>query len=435
MFIKLIKIGTTPDRRGRFLECQRLWNEAMSRCDGFVDAVVASDTAHQTDIYILVIWRDRESLERFMRDVHDKVEAASGIRGSYDSIAVAHLDVEDDLLPSGAGHLLFGTGAQGIVALSEAYRASAILRSAVACGFFDAIGGQTYTPAELAATLKAPESVVYRLAQALAALGLAVIEAGRITLTETSRRYLCRGDPHYLGHLVLHNTRPALWERWGKLKALLKLDYAAPDLPDHQIFISAMGDVACAGQARQLVERVDLSDRSRLLDIGGAGGDYAIALAENYPSLSADILDLADTQAEALARMGRSAAAERLHFVVGDYRQTLPQGPYDVVLLSNILRGECEAHAVALVKHVAEVLENGGLLIVQDLFPDTTAGLSGLLASFFSLHLPDALNPSSSTVVSMLQAVGFRNIDIKLLDTPLIANKLITAVASGKTAE
>ena len=434
MFIKLIQIGTTPDRRQEFLDRQQLWNAEMSKCPGFIDAVVASAENDDGDIFIISVWRDSQCLEAFMADAHDRIEETSGIRAYYDHIKVSLLDVEDGLLGSGAGHLLFGSGAEGIVALSEAYRASIILRTGLTSGFFESVGNDGETLENLTRHLSAPQAYVASLAWAFTAMGLVTLEDNQVLPTHTMRTFLLGDSPAYLGHLVLHNTQPFLWQRWGDLQNSLDLKNASPVATGQEIFTLAMGDIAAAGQADQLLKHVNLEGHQRLLDIGGAAGEYAIALAERYPDLTVDILDVDETKKVAKQRIDRSPAAKRLSFIVGDYRRDLPQDTYDAVLLSNVLRGESDDDGKALLAAIANTLSPYGLLIVQDLFPDTPAGVSGILSSFFALHLPDALNPNSDTLIAMLEQAGFTDIKEQLLDQPIVANKVILARRNIMTA-
>jgi len=97
MFVKLIRVHTTPERRAGFLARQRQWNAALGRCPGFVDAVVGSSTEDPGVIFVITTWEDRVALDRFMAGRHDAVEAETDMRSWYDRIEVHHLEVAPDL--------------------------------------------------------------------------------------------------------------------------------------------------------------------------------------------------------------------------------------------------------------------------------------------------------------------------------------------------
>ena len=93
MLIKLIKVRTTKDKRAGFLERQEKWNEAMAASPGFVDVTVGSNAKDECELRIIITWQDRESLENFMTNIHDNVEANTNIVDFYDEIEVTLLDV------------------------------------------------------------------------------------------------------------------------------------------------------------------------------------------------------------------------------------------------------------------------------------------------------------------------------------------------------
>ncbi len=428
MYIKLIHITTTRDRKAGFLVRQRQWNAAMAACPGFVDALVASDSADEEKVVIITVWRDKASLDEFMAGDHDLIERQSGIREFYDHLQIDYLNVEPMLHPSSAGHVLFGEGLAGLVELSESYRASAILRAGVVGGVFERVGDAAVALPRLANLLGVSEANIERLCFSLSSMGLMTIDDdGIVRLSEIARRHLVQGGEGYLGHLVVHNTRPELWSRWGSLTGELGLADTSPCNNDHEQFLAAMCDVAVAGQARQLLDHIDLSGRQHLLDIGGALGDYAAEIVRSYPEIVADVLDLPQSRGAALAHIETMGLGERLQFIAGDYREALPGNDYDVVLLANILRGEKREDAEHLLESVYSCLRPGGVLLLYDLFCDTPAGHSGLLAGFFGLHLPEAINPSSSQACEMLVSAGFVDVSVTPMESSIVANQLITA--------
>jgi len=98
MVIKLIKVRTTEDKRAGFLERQALWNEAMARSPGFIDVTVCTNANDGNKLAIIISWQNAESLKLFMDEIHDDVEAATGIVAFYDEIEVSIFD-ELDLAP------------------------------------------------------------------------------------------------------------------------------------------------------------------------------------------------------------------------------------------------------------------------------------------------------------------------------------------------
>ncbi len=429
MIVKLIKAVVKPGLKEEFLEQQRAWNDAISRQAGFMGIHVATDSANPDLVYILAFMESQEALERFMSTDHDLVEEKTAMKDLYSDLVTQVLDVVDPY----AAEVRFdipmsraGSGYQ-IAALSEIYRLSCALRVAVVAGLFDSIGEPGASITELANRHGANEIYVRRLVEALAAVNLLAIEEGRIYLKPLASRHLVRGREAYLGDLILHNTRSLLWRRWGSLDEELGLvPEAAPNGEAGQ-FLRAMSNVAASGQAAALVSAVDLGGRRRLLDVGGGLGEYSIALCRLYPQLTAIVLDLPGTAEPLRTNLVESGQSDRVSLVAGDYRSELPNGEFDVVLVSNVLRGETTLDAKSLVDRVYQSMVPGGLLVIQDLFIDDRQGVGPLFAALFGLHLPDSMNGSVQQVTALLRAAGFRVTDTVALDGHVVANKVITA--------
>lgn len=77
-----------------------------------------------------------------------------------------------------------------------------------------------------------------------------------------------------------------------------------------------------------------IGDGDRVLDIGCGRGIVARAVAAARPKASIVGVDI-DARNIAAAQAGANPA--NLHFIVGDATATLPEGEFDVVILSNVL--------------------------------------------------------------------------------------------------
>ncbi len=426
MIFKLIKATTSPGCKESFIAQQRLWNDAMARQPGFLGVQVATDPKEPDAVWIQIAMESREDLTRFMAGDHDAVQTQTAMQGLYESLDIHVLDVIEpgppavrlEVAPSRTG-----TGYQ-VAMLSELYRASALLRVAVQSRLFDHVGDGS-TLDELAAATGTSVELVGRLVEGLAALNLLRLEEGRIFLAQLSNRHLRSDSAEYMGDLVLHNTRPALWRRWGALDESLGLGAKAGD--EHQLFLDAMTGIVRGGQVDALLGAVDLAGHHRLLDIGGGHGDYAVALCRANPALHAVVLDRSASVAAATAFVGQAGLWDRVAVRAGDYRKDLGPGGFDVVLLSNVLRGETPDQARALLERICEALTPGGQLVVQDLFLDEPSGQGPLLAAFFGLHMPQASNASLGQVRALLAAAGVGEVSVMPLDGQVASNYVMTA--------
>ena len=110
------------------------------------------------------------------------------------------------------------------------------------------------------------------------------------------------------------------------------------DLDEELVPIMSAGiEAATSGACQALPAAAGLRSGSRLLDIGGGTGSWAIALAATDPALTATVLELADVAPIAESHVHASGFSDRIDIRVGDVRDgELPAG-YDAFLLANVV--------------------------------------------------------------------------------------------------
>ena len=266
-----------------------------------------------------------------------------------------------------------------LVELSGGYWAGCALQAAVRLDLFTALekGGQTEE--ELAAALACDRRALSMLVTALAALGLARREGGKITAPANVLSLLSKNSPDYLGFIIQHHAH--LVPSWAKLAEAVRAGKPMRDessshtdsAAEREAFLFGMFNIARL-QAETVAEALDLSGRNKLIDIGGGPGTYAVYFCQKNPKLQATIFDLPTTEPFATKIVARYDLSERINFVSGDFlADTLPKGQ-DVAWLSQVLHGETVADAAKLVKNAAACLVPGGLLCVQEFVLDDDRG-------------------------------------------------------------
>ena len=106
-----------------------------------------------------------------------------------------------------------------------------------------------------------------------------------------------------------------------------------------------------------------LTSDAAVLDLGGGHGRYGQALADN--GLQVTLFDRPLCIEIARQRYGNS-----LQYIAGDFMQDDLGGPYDAVLLSNIVHGLGPEENHHLLSRVSMVLKPGGWLLLKDMFLD-----------------------------------------------------------------
>lgn len=141
-------------------------------------------------------------------------------------------------------------------------------------------------------------------------------------------------------------------------------DVSGGDRATRERFMRAMRQVA-APRVPATVEALGApAPGARLLDIGGAPGTYALAFAE--AGWDVTVLDLPGT-----LEIGAPALhAGGVSTVAGDATRQIPDGPWDVVYIGNVIHLLGPAQAAALVARAAGALAPSGRLAIQEVLGD-----------------------------------------------------------------
>jgi 2-polyprenyl-3-methyl-5-hydroxy-6-metoxy-1,4-benzoquinol methylase len=108
-----------------------------------------------------------------------------------------------------------------------------------------------------------------------------------------------------------------------------------------------------------------LPSTGRVLEVGCGHGLFSGYLARRYPRLHVCGVDI-DAEKIAVATASEPLDGGRLQFAVGD-SGAVPQGPWDAVVLVDVLYLLDEAGQRALLASCAAVLAPGGVLVVKDM--------------------------------------------------------------------
>lgn len=240
-----------------------------------------------------------------------------------------------------------------------------LVGAAVKLDIFKALAPCGQTASELAQALGLNERAVTVFLQSLAGAGYVASDDGLFSLTpQAFKRFGDERGSEYLGWAVLHSWRLA--QRWLTLPETLKTGEPVPgDRFSETIegFVRAM-DVYAAPTAEQVVDvcLAERPDAAAVLDIGGATGTVSKLFARH--GLKATLFDLPEvieTVREEIA-----VAYPTILFAGGDFNDSVPPGPYDIVFLGNVTHIYGPDKNLALFRRIQEQLDPGGLVAIQD---------------------------------------------------------------------
>lgn len=256
---------------------------------------------------------------------------------------------------------------------ATAFWRSAAMFAACDLGVFDGLAEGAATAPELAGRLGASERGVQALLDSCASLGLVEKDGPVYRNTETAGRHLTSAAPEsLLAALKLQAATFPMWNGLAKAvregKPVLPPSHMLGEDPELTRHLTLGMHQRALGLARCLAECVDLGDRSLVADVGGGPGTLSVALARKHPRLRARVMDLAPVLEIAKELIGESGVGERIATVPCDVtRDDLGSG-FDAALVSGLLHRMSPRQCRSILRKVFEGLDDGGTIVVVDLF-------------------------------------------------------------------
>jgi precorrin-6B methylase 2 len=270
------------------------------------------------------------------------------------------------------------------------YWETKILLTAVKLDVFSAIGEKPRDVGDIAGRLQASAPTLSLLLNALVAMKLLTKDAALYGNSSTALKHLVRHSPQYVGHLLL--LHDAEWNNWGKLEETVRTGQRSVDRHVFETDPELGGNVLAVlnriGQQSgpDFAKRLKLVGRERLLDLGGGVGTNAIAFCQVYPELRATVFDLPATLKLTEKTVKEAGLESRITLHPGDFNRDQLGGPYEVVLMSDILHYQTFQMNQELVTKAVASLASGGRLIIKDRFLDE-AGTGPAWTTAFTIHI------------------------------------------------
>jgi len=314
--------------------------------------------------------------------------------------------------------------------LRDQTEAMLLIAAAHDVGLFGALGEEPVDAGALAERLGLDGRATRIACEALVELGFLSTNDGAYRPTPRSRAELCDpAAPGYAGGSLSHWL--SSMAAWARLPEVLHRGGPLEERPTRRNpprvkrFMSAM---AAAPDARTK-RIVDLCLERRpgaatLLDLGGGPGHLSRGFAAR--GLAATIVDTEDV-VEHVTKAYGLADERRIEMVSADFNvDPLPRGPFDVVLLSNILHIYAPERNMALLARAAEVTAPGGVVAIAE-FVRGRSGKAARFAVQMLLHTQEGDAYTEDDLVGWLEAAGFADARIDDLEPE---RQLITALRS-----
>lgn len=321
---------------------------------------------------------------------------------------------------------------QPILELIEGFRRSKVLFTAVSLGVFERLADGPEEAFALSLQIGASEDTTTRLLDACVSLGLLDKRGTLYSNSDMATVYLLRGSPRTMVGYILYSDR-VLYPMWGHLDDALRegthrwkqtfgLDGALfshffkteEDKRTFLLGMHGMGQLSSPAVASAF----DLAGYRRVVDLGGATGHLAMAIAERYPEMEAAVFDLP----EVIEYAREFTADSRVELLAGDFfADALPEA--DLYTLGRILHDWSEDKIERLLARVYAALPAGGaLLVAEKLLHDDLAGpVSAHMQSLNMLICTEGRERSFAQYAELLSQAGFGEVRGEYTNTPLDA--------------
>jgi len=287
------------------------------------------------------------------------------------------------------------------------------MQAAVDIGLFTAIGGGARAVGDIAKACHAAPKGVRVLCDFWTVYGLLTKDGDRYALTADAAAFLDRASPAYMGGVLRFLNGP-MTPFFEQLTESVRRGGAAgagsvePEFEGWVSFAQEMG--AMMQPSAQAIADLLGPISGRVLDIAAGHGLFGIVLAQRNPKISITALDWPKVLEVAVRHAQQAGIAERYSTIPGDAFTVDLRGPYDAVLLTNLLHHFTVDQCTALLRRVRAALRPGGRLVTLEFVPNEDRVSPPMSATFSLVMLATTAAGDAYTFAEldrMLRDAGF----------------------------
>jgi 2-polyprenyl-3-methyl-5-hydroxy-6-metoxy-1,4-benzoquinol methylase len=298
-----------------------------------------------------------------------------------------------NLVPLPAAYALYGMTAGRVLAVAQRL------------GVFGKLLAGPATAGRVAEELELQVAGTRLLCENLAGLGVLEQDGHTFSFAKRARKWLDPGSETYLGTWLEHTS--TYWEWYGDLERIVRDGGSfeihrepAEDEEYWRVYITGQYEIArlSAGEVAKAIQLPE--NPAALLDVAGGHGWFSAELCKRHETLHATVVDLPGSARVGRQIIAKAGMSDRVEHRDGDVFESDLGGPYDGVLVFDIIHHLSGEQIVTVLRRVREVLKPGGTLAVLDMFRTdakrqrASAAALGLLFHLTSgadLHTPEQL--------------------------------------------
>ena len=304
--------------------------------------------------------------------------------------------------------------------MSRAFIESASMFAAIDLELFTAVENGSNTVEKFAVHADISEVNAERLMTMCATAGLISWADDHYINADDVQRFLVKDEKSYAGPWLTF-TRPG-WSNWGNLTEKLKNPDKATVIGSYETmtvdyartYHEATSSIGF-GAGRRFNKQVDLSRRTKMMDLGGGSGAYSIVAAQNNPNLSAVVFDLPPVVVVTKDFIEKNGVADQVSTQGGDFtRNDFPQNCDVAVMASNLPQYNREIINQVIQKAFDALLPGGAMHLIGEMLDDDRKGpmdaaIWGLMEVMSN---STGLAHSRKDCVQYFKQAGFENIEV-----------------------
>lgn len=285
---------------------------------------------------------------------------------------------------------------QSLFAMMQAYKQTSLLRTGVELGVFAALARPA--PADtVAAEVGAHPRGVRILLDALAALGLLEVCEGVYVLSDDAAPLLLPGSPEYAADMVRVIASDPEWDALKRLTEAVRKggtvmsEHAETPMFSYWEVFAEHAPTIARPTAAVLLSALRQWAQARpsldVLDVACGHGVYGTSVAGAHPSATLTLLDWPNVLPIARQQAEHAGVGDRVTLIGGNMFELDWNGPYDLILITNVLHHFSEQQATELLRRARAALRPDGRLGLVG-FTTTGAPAKDAAAHLFSVLMP-----------------------------------------------
>lgn len=250
-----------------------------------------------------------------------------------------------------------------------AYWQTDVLTAAIDLGLFTALGRRTRTAAELSRRCGADEARLGRLCDALVSLGFLRAHRGRYRSTADVAEFLDARSPDSIVGARRFFNRPPITAAFSALANTIRRGSSKPGIASGSRLWRDFAGATVALRRQLAIAIADELEsrrliRGRVLDVGAGASPLGIELLKRERTAALVVQDRPPIVKVALRHARAAGVHDRVTALAGDAASVAWRGPYDVIVMINLVDYFAASTRARLLRKARAALGPRGVLAV-----------------------------------------------------------------------